>query len=493
MEDITESKEHDIVNKRVKVITALVITLLIIFLLKVLYTALHSNESPIKKREIQNRALRGSIISSDGYTISRSIKKYSASIHVGYLDTNKKSFFLTLFSIYTHTPVSEIKKRMLDKNGKAKKGWVVLADDIDAKTAIYLRELKYKLNRFKVFKAKGVNKNFFYGLTITEKGESREYPLKEAMSPILGYTRTVEKNHYTHIIGYNGIEKFYEKYLNKKTEAVSIYYSTTSKKLAFQVQHLLLKLGIISFIKQNKKAKYRINYHVHIYGKENQLKFLEQVGCHGNRGREIPNLIKILKQKRENPNIDTIPKELWEYEIKGLKEIARISWRTFAKELNIAYCGSNIFKYSISRNKLLKIAQILNAIKLYQLATSYILWDEIVSIEELGIEDVYDMTVEETHNFIANDIIVHNSIEQDADTVMFIHRPEYYKKNPTPEEQGLAEIIIAKQRNGPTGTINLAFIKEITKFENLAKTSPEGYVEEEIVEEEFGDVGEVEI
>ncbi len=61
------------------------------------------------------------------------------------------------------------------------------------------------------------------------------------------------------------------------------------------------------------------------------------------------------------------------------------------------------------------------------------------------------------------------SIEQDADTVMFIHRPEYYKKNPTPEEEGIAEIIIAKQRNGPTGTVKLAFIKEITRFENLAK------------------------
>ncbi|RMA92564.1 replicative DNA helicase [Hydrogenothermus marinus] len=61
------------------------------------------------------------------------------------------------------------------------------------------------------------------------------------------------------------------------------------------------------------------------------------------------------------------------------------------------------------------------------------------------------------------------SIEQDADLVMFIHRPEYYKKNPTPEEEGIAEIIIAKQRNGPTGTIKLAFIKDITRFENLAK------------------------
>ncbi|MBK3332322.1 replicative DNA helicase [Persephonella atlantica] len=70
------------------------------------------------------------------------------------------------------------------------------------------------------------------------------------------------------------------------------------------------------------------------------------------------------------------------------------------------------------------------------------------------------------------------SIEQDADLVMFIHRPEYYKKNPTPEEEGLAEIIIAKQRNGPTGVVNLAFVKEITKFENLAKTTAP-YMEKE--------------
>ncbi len=71
------------------------------------------------------------------------------------------------------------------------------------------------------------------------------------------------------------------------------------------------------------------------------------------------------------------------------------------------------------------------------------------------------------------------SIEQDADLVMFIHRPEYYKKNPTPEEEGLAEIIIAKQRNGPTGTVNLAFIKDITKFENLAKQRFEEPLHEE--------------
>ncbi len=77
------------------------------------------------------------------------------------------------------------------------------------------------------------------------------------------------------------------------------------------------------------------------------------------------------------------------------------------------------------------------------------------------------------------------SIEQDADTVMFIHRPEYYKKNPTPEEEGIAEIIIAKQRNGPTGTVKLAFIKDITRFENLIERNfDDSSIDEDDFEEE---------
>jgi replicative DNA helicase len=58
-------------------------------------------------------------------------------------------------------------------------------------------------------------------------------------------------------------------------------------------------------------------------------------------------------------------------------------------------------------------------------------------------------------------------IEQDADLIIFIHRPEVYKKHPPPEEKGLAEIIVAKQRQGPTGIIKLAFDKETTMFKSL--------------------------
>ena len=64
-----------------------------------------------------------------------------------------------------------------------------------------------------------------------------------------------------------------------------------------------------------------------------------------------------------------------------------------------------------------------------------------------------------------SDLRESGAIEQDADLVMFIYREEEYK--PTEENRGIAEIIIGKQRNGPTGTVKLAFIKEFTRFENL--------------------------
>ena len=69
-----------------------------------------------------------------------------------------------------------------------------------------------------------------------------------------------------------------------------------------------------------------------------------------------------------------------------------------------------------------------------------------------------------------SDLRESGSIEQDADLVAFIFREEVYKKD-DPDLEGIAEIIVAKQRNGPTDTIRLAFIKHSTRFENLAEDS----------------------
>ncbi len=71
-----------------------------------------------------------------------------------------------------------------------------------------------------------------------------------------------------------------------------------------------------------------------------------------------------------------------------------------------------------------------------------------------------------------SDLRESGSIEQDADVVAFIHREAYYNKDengqPDPETEGKAEIIIAKQRNGPTGSVHLAYLSKCTRFENLA-------------------------
>jgi len=75
---------------------------------------------------------------------------------------------------------------------------------------------------------------------------------------------------------------------------------------------------------------------------------------------------------------------------------------------------------------------------------------------------------------LLSDLRESGSIEQDADVVAFIHREEYYDRDNV-DVKGQAEIIVAKQRNGPTGSIKLAFRADYTRFENLSEVEPSGY------------------
>lgn len=150
-----------------------------------------------------------------------------------------------------------------------------------------------------------------------------------------------------------------------------------------------------------------------------------------------------------------------------LQQASGLSQRELYRAVGMAYAGSTLFRQNLSRDRAVRMAHAVKSVALSQMATSDVYWDKVASIQPDGIEEVFDLTVPGLHNFIANNIIVHNSIEQDADLVMFIYRDEYY--NPHSEKAGIAEIIVGKQRNGPTGTVELQFHAAHVRFNDLAR------------------------
>jgi len=109
--------------------------------------------------------------------------------------------------------------------------------------------------------------------------------------------------------------------------------------------------------------------------------------------------------------------------------------------------------------------------KLREYAANDLFWDQVVEIIPDGEEDVFDLTVPGPACWLADGIVSHNSgaIEQDADIIAFIYRDEAYNKDS--DWKGTAEVLISKQRSGPTGMARLAFLQQFTKFENLARGS----------------------
>jgi replicative DNA helicase len=99
-------------------------------------------------------------------------------------------------------------------------------------------------------------------------------------------------------------------------------------------------------------------------------------------------------------------------------------------------------------------------------ATNDVFWDAVVEIEPDGVEEVFDATVVGNHNFVADGVAVHNSIEQDADMVVLLHREDAYEKESP--RAGEADFIVAKHRNGPTATITVAFQGHYSRFVDMS-------------------------
>jgi replicative DNA helicase len=254
-------------------------------------------------------------------------------------------------------------------------------------------------------------------------------------------------------------------WLPRGKSAAKVYYASSSRDLADGVAHLLARLGIVARIRQVEKAGYEPGYHVIVADGPSLRTFCARVGAHGRRGETTRELGALLADRATNTNVDTVPLAVWDL-VKSERVRAGLTERQFQAAIGTNYCGTTLYKSCPSRERLMRCADALNSETLREIASSDVFWDKIVAIEPLGPQPVYDATVKETHNFVANGINAHNSIEQDADVVILLHREDAYERESP--RAGEADLIVAKHRNGPTATVTVAFQGHYSRFVDMA-------------------------
>ncbi|WP_236579107.1 peptidoglycan D,D-transpeptidase FtsI family protein [Hydrogenimonas urashimensis] len=207
----TSSELDKRIGKKTKLLLLLLFLLMgiLVFIGSILHTAVGNRHIPKLVISETNRALRGSIVSEEGFKLAFSQKLYKAMVNTNNIDPDKQELFVNLFSIYSGIPAKVISKRL------KKKGNVVLSYSIDANRAKYLKELARKLRLLKVFIPYRTSSGRIikYGLSITESGESRIFAYKDILTPVMGFMRKREEDGFTRPVGVKGLEKYYEEEL----------------------------------------------------------------------------------------------------------------------------------------------------------------------------------------------------------------------------------------------------------------------------------------
>ncbi|OLE49568.1 MAG: replicative DNA helicase, partial [Cyanobacteria bacterium 13_1_40CM_2_61_4] len=249
----------------------------------------------------------------------------------------------------------------------------------------------------------------------------------------------------------------------------NIYYATSSLRLARDVQSLLIRLEVNArLVRVSQGLKGRDQFHVTVSGREDMDRFLSDIGGLGaSKLIHVAAIADHMSPRLSNTNRDVVPREVWRQVAVPAMRVVGMTTREMQAALGNRYCGTTLYKQNLGRDRAARLAMAVQSDELRRLASSDVYWDGVKSVVPDGEEDVYDLTVDGLHNFVASNIVVHNSIEQDADVVLFIYRERFYNDNVAEDRRNIAEILIAKHRNGPTGKLELLFIDEQTKFANL--------------------------
>lgn len=189
----------------------------------------------------------------------------------------------------------------------------------------------------------------------------------------------------------------------------SVGFSSASERLARQVQHLLLRFGIVGSLRR-RLVKYqdgrRVSWQLDITDRRSVDAFVREVGIFGKE--EAVDRVARSAPRSRRTNRDLVPVEVWgriERSLNGR------TWKWLRDRMGLPETNNNLHvgRRAISRPRLRRIAEALEDGELLALSESDVYWDEIVSVEYVGERQVYDLTMPGTHNFVANDVCVHNT------------------------------------------------------------------------------------
>ncbi len=252
---------------------------------------------------------------------------------------------------------------------------------------------------------------------------------------------------------------------NDSSASCRLTFDAVHRQVVDDVARLMLRCNVICEVEPARGERGN-GWRLSVSDAEQQLRFLDEIGVNGARGIAAVDCADRLRAVAGNTNLDTIPREVWT-QVRGLLQARQTTHREFAAAMGTAFCGSTLWKHAPSRERLGRVAAVLDDAALEILATNDIFWDAVAEITPLGEQETYDATVLGTHNFVANGIAVHNSLEQDADVVLLIHREDFYE--PESPRAGEADLLVVKHRNGPTGTVTVAFQGHYSRFVDMAR------------------------